>query len=152
MGIMIGVGVAYALRPHLPPDTASAAAPPQAAAVPSQPALVLTPATTEGVVAVDVTVARFASASTCDIAIAGMNSGEGLQLIQGFERAHDQAALFEPGVVPGEVHGALDAAYDAVVAPSLVGGAPAGAAETMRVSARILDACNAWSLRIIAAS
>jgi hypothetical protein len=97
---------------------------------------------------VDPTVARFAWDSTCQLAVAGIASRNGPQIIQGLQRAHEHADLFEDGIVPEDVSTALDAGYEGIVKPQEIGGEAAGTEETNSIGAIVEAACAAWSRRI----
>ena len=138
VGVGIGVGIAHALQDRIPARTASAAS--EGVSTVDGRTAALAPPTTAA--PIEPAVMRFAWASTCDVAITGVSDGGVDEIRRAFQVAHDQAALFEEGIVPDDVDTVLGDAYASIVGGQREAGAGA------RLGDQIRRACGAWADRI----
>jgi hypothetical protein len=138
VGVGLGLGVSSAFRDSAP-DKGSSTGYDDSTVAPGTPVESLPPFQQE--------VLRFAWASTCEIALDGVTHGSVGDIRKAFEVAHDDAALFEQGVVPPDVAMILDEAYEVLVMRPR-GSTTDGAPTSTGLGRRIGDVCRAWSARI----
>ena len=147
-GVGLGVGISYAFLSEAPETRSfadSSLISGDAIGAPSGPAPIAV-APTE----IDPGVLRFAWGSTCQVAVEAVRHGSVADIEVALRTAHDQAALFGPGIVPDDVEVVLQDAYDVTVLKT-GGVAPGASGESPGLGGRISESCDAWLARIDAA-